>query len=83
VTRVLEAGHRGEPHAAGGQLPLVYAELGKLASSKFASEKPGALDSTALVHEAYLRLEVREDGEKGAGGTSLWIEWEGIPISMS
>jgi RNA polymerase sigma factor (TIGR02999 family) len=38
-------------------LPLVYGELRKLAAQKLAQEKPGqALQPTALVHEAYLRL---------------------------
>ncbi len=45
-------------------LPLVYAELRKLAAIKLAMELPGqTLQPTALVHEAYLRL----------AGTS--IEW--------
>jgi RNA polymerase sigma factor (TIGR02999 family) len=57
VTQLLEAAHRGEPHAAADLLPLVYAELRKLAAGKLAHEKPGqTLDATALVHEAYLRL---------------------------
>ncbi len=38
-------------------MPLVYDELRKLAAAKLAGEKPGqTLQSTALVHEAYLRL---------------------------
>jgi RNA polymerase sigma factor (TIGR02999 family) len=38
-------------------LPLVYAELRKLAAAKLAREQPGhTLDATALVHEAYLRV---------------------------
>lgn len=57
VTRLLEAAHRGEPHAAEELLPLVYAELRKLAAARLVNEKPGqTLDATALVHEAYLRL---------------------------
>jgi RNA polymerase sigma factor (TIGR02999 family) len=39
-------------------LPLVYDELCKIAAAKLASEKPGhTLDATALVHEAFLKLE--------------------------
>jgi RNA polymerase sigma factor (TIGR02999 family) len=57
VTRVLSAIERGDPHAAEQLLPLVYAELRRLAASKLAHEKPGhSLQPTALVHEAYLRL---------------------------
>jgi RNA polymerase sigma factor (TIGR02999 family) len=57
VTRLLEAADRGDQQAAAELLPLVYAELRKLAAVKVAAEKPGqTLDATALVHEAYLRL---------------------------
>ena len=57
VTRLLEAAHRGDQHAAGELLPPVYDELRKLAAAKLAHEKPGqTLNATALVHEAYLRL---------------------------
>ena len=41
-------------------LPLVYDELRKLAAAKLLAESPGhSLDATALVHEAWLKL----DGE--------------------
>jgi RNA polymerase sigma factor (TIGR02999 family) len=57
VTRILSAIDRGEPTAAAELLPLVYAELRRLAAGKLAREHPGqTLDATALVHEAYLRL---------------------------
>ncbi len=57
VTHILSAIERGDPHAAGQLLPLVYDELRKLAAEKMAQEKPGqTLEATALVHEAYLRL---------------------------
>lgn len=57
VTRILSAIEQGDPHAAEELLPLVYAELRKLAAEKMAQEKPGqTLQATALVHEAYLRL---------------------------
>jgi RNA polymerase sigma factor (TIGR02999 family) len=57
VTRVLSAIEHGDPHAAEQLLPLVYAELRKLAAHRLAKEAPGqTLDATALVHEAYLRL---------------------------
>jgi RNA polymerase sigma factor (TIGR02999 family) len=57
VTRILSAIEQGDPHAAEQLLPLVYAELRKLAAARLAQEKPGqTLQPTALVHEAYLRL---------------------------
>src|SRR5262249_11263514 len=57
VTHILSAIESGDPKAADQLLPLVYAELRKLAARKLAQEKPGqTLQPTALVHEAYLRL---------------------------
>src|SRR5262245_33504573 len=57
VTRLLDAAAAGDRKAAADLLPLVYAELRKLAAARVAAESPGhPLDATALVHEAYLRL---------------------------
>jgi RNA polymerase sigma factor (TIGR02999 family) len=57
LTRILSAIEQGDPRAAEQLLPLVYAELRKLAAAKMAQEAPGqTLQATALVHEAYLRL---------------------------
>jgi RNA polymerase sigma factor (TIGR02999 family) len=57
VTRILAEIEHGDGHAAEQLLPLVYAELRKLAAAKMAQEKPGqTLQATALVHEAYVRL---------------------------
>ena len=57
VTTVLQAIGRGDPKAADELLPLVYAELRRLAAAKMARESPGqTLQPTALVHEAWLRL---------------------------
>ena len=57
VTRILSDLARGDAHAAGKLLPLVYDELRKLAAARMAEEAPGnTLNATALVHEAYLRL---------------------------
>lgn len=56
VTNLLDAIERGERKAA-DLLPLVYAELRRLASAQLSNERAGqTLDATALVHEAYLRL---------------------------
>jgi RNA polymerase sigma factor (TIGR02999 family) len=57
VTRILDRAHQGDLKAAEELLPLVYAELRKLAAAKMAQEKPGqTLQATALVHEAWIRL---------------------------
>ena len=57
VTRILNAIDRGDAKAADELLPLVYEELRKLAALKMGNEAPGqTLQPTALVHEAWLRL---------------------------
>src|SRR5262245_39700213 len=57
VTQILNAVAGGDRQAAAQLLPLVYAELRRLAAVKLGQEPPGqTLQPTALVHEAYLRL---------------------------
>ena len=57
ITQLLDAAAAGDPKAAADLLPLVYAELRKLAAARMAAEAPDhTLQPTALVHEAYLRL---------------------------
>jgi RNA polymerase sigma factor (TIGR02999 family) len=64
VTRILSAIEQGDPSAAEQLLPLVYDELRKLAAQKMAEEAPGqTLQATALVHEAYIRLVGRGEGQ--------------------
>ena len=64
VTHILAAIERGDPRAAEKLLPLVYDELRRLATQRLAGEDPGqSLQSSDLVHEAYLRL-VREGDRK-------------------
>lgn len=57
ITRILYRIESGDPSAADLLLPLVYAELRKLAGRKMSNEADDhTLEATALVHEAYLRL---------------------------
>jgi RNA polymerase sigma factor (TIGR02999 family) len=57
VTILLDAAAAGDRKAAADLLPLVYAELRRLAAARMAAERPGqTIQATALVHEAYLRL---------------------------
>jgi RNA polymerase sigma factor (TIGR02999 family) len=57
VTQILSAIERGDRCAAEQLLPIVYAELRKMAARRLAREQPGqTLQATALVHEAYVRL---------------------------
>ncbi len=57
VTRLLVLWTGGNQQAMEDLLPLVYDELRKLARRYLQRERPGhTLQSTALVHEAYLRM---------------------------
>ena len=68
VTQVLRQIEAGDPSAAEELLPLVYAELRKLAAHRMAQEVSGhTLDATGLVHEAYVRLV-----ESERRGASSW-----------
>jgi RNA polymerase sigma factor (TIGR02999 family) len=57
ITQVLHAIGRSEEGASEKLLPLVYADLRRLAAARMAQELSGqTLQPTALVHEAWLRL---------------------------
>src|SRR5690348_930039 len=57
ITQVLLAWSRGDSHALEELMPLVQEELHKLAHGYMAGERAGhALQTTALINEAYLRL---------------------------
>jgi RNA polymerase sigma factor (TIGR02999 family) len=57
VTHLLLAWRDGDNAALERLAPLVYGELRKLAHSRLRAESPNAsIDTTDLVHEAYLRL---------------------------
>jgi RNA polymerase sigma-70 factor (ECF subfamily) len=57
VTRLLLAWGQGEERALEKLMPLVYGELRRVAHRYMKGERPEhTLQTTALVHEAYLRL---------------------------
>jgi RNA polymerase sigma factor (TIGR02999 family) len=57
VTELLQGWRAGDREALDALLPLVYAELRRLAHHHLRNERPDhTLQSTALVHEAYFRL---------------------------
>src|SRR6056297_1735649 len=61
VTQILQQIESGDQHASEQLLPLVYDELRKLARARMATERPDhTLQTTALVHEVYLRLVDRD-----------------------
>lgn len=64
ITRLLVAVRGGEPGAFDQLLPLVYDELRSAARSQLRRRRAGqTLDTTALVHEAYVRLVDRTRAE--------------------
>ncbi len=57
ITRLLVSISEGDRHALNRLFPIVYAELRTLAHRQLARIRPGdTLQTTALVHEAYLKL---------------------------
>lgn len=70
ITGLLAAWSEGDRAALDRLFPLVYAELHKLAHAQIRHESPGhILQTTALVHEAFLRL-------AGAGLAAGAVEWQ-------
>ena len=69
VTRLLQAWADGDERALDQLMPLVYEELHQAAHRYMAREAPGhTLQTTALVHEVFLRLTgVRPEGWKSRG----------------
>lgn len=57
LTRLLSACSDGDPEAFDRLIPLVYSDLRGIAHRRLESERDGhTLDTTAVVHEAYLQL---------------------------
>ncbi len=61
VTQLLQRWSEGEREAAASVLPLVYQDLRRIAARQLRRERGDhTLQATAVVHEAFLRLEARE-----------------------
>ena len=61
VSQLLQQWRAGDSEALNALVPLVYADLRKLAHRHLQKQRPNrTLQSTALVHEAYLRLAKQE-----------------------
>jgi len=57
ITEKLLALRRGDRDALNHLVPLVYERLRAMAHARLAGQRPGlSLDTTGLVHEAYLKL---------------------------
>jgi len=64
VTSLLNRLAEGDREAAAKLIPLVYDELRRLAASRLRQERPDhTLQSTALVHEAYVKLVSQRDAK--------------------
>lgn len=62
ISELLQAWSKGEPGAADEIMPLVYGELRRQARRYLRRERANhTLQSTALVHEAYIRLVGQRD----------------------
>lgn len=67
ITRLLEAHAAGDSEALDRLIPLVYDDLRRIAHDRLRGERAThTLDTTALVHEAYVRLvDIPEPGWSG------------------
>jgi RNA polymerase sigma factor (TIGR02999 family) len=62
ITRLLQEWSDGDSAALDKLLPLVYQELRRMARRYMGQQQPGhTLQTTALIHEAYLRLVGQEE----------------------
>jgi RNA polymerase sigma factor (TIGR02999 family) len=63
ITQLLQSWQQGNARSADELVPLVYAELRKMARIRLNAERQGhTLQPTALVHEAYIRLSEQNAG---------------------
>ncbi len=68
ISILLERAAAGDQIAAGCILPLVYDELKRMAANRINKEMPcHTLNATALVHEAYIRLNGKDDNPQWQG----------------
>ncbi len=68
ITRLLHAWSQGDESALDAIIPLVYDELHRAAHAYMVREAPdNTLQTTALVHEVYLRL---------VGGGARDVDWQ-------
>ena len=56
ITEILARASAGDPAAIDGLIPRIYATLHRLAHRQRMREQAHTLDTTSLVHEAYLQL---------------------------
>lgn len=62
ITRLVRRFAEGEREALERLMPLVYDELHRLAQRQLSGRGSVTLDTTVLVHEAYLKLSEQDEG---------------------
>ena len=67
ITVLLDAARAGEAQAWNRLVDLVYPELKRLARGSLGAHRRNTLDTTALVHECYLRLARAEGAPRDRG----------------
>ena len=71
ITTLLQRARQGDEAAADALLRAVYGELRRIAAAFMGREAAGhTLQTTALIHEAWLRLEARIGSIGGIARTS-------------
>ena len=56
LTELLQRIHTGDRDALDAAIPLVYAELKKVAANHLRRESGPRIETTALVHETYVKM---------------------------
>jgi RNA polymerase sigma factor (TIGR02999 family) len=67
ITQLLDLAGSGDPNAWGRLVSLVYPDLKRLARGSISARGPQTLNTTALVHECYLRLSQAEGAPRDRG----------------
>lgn len=67
ITQLLDRAGSGDRSAWDHLVQLVYPDLKRLARQSFAGQRQGTLNTTALVHECYLRLSRAEGAPRDRG----------------
>ena len=63
ITRLARSGAAGDDAALDRLIDLVYDDLRRIARHHLGERRGGTIDTTALVHEAYVKLAGVEGGE--------------------
>lgn len=65
ITQLLERSRRGDTEAGGQLLELIYTDLRRIARARLRGEHADTLNTTALVHEAWLAMTQHQQASFG------------------